>query len=246
MFIVLFTGQLNMALSIAEKQRYYRERQKAQGSHEEMKSKDRKRKNDKRKSLSAADLKKLQKAEQNYNRKIRAKTEIATPEPTTRSPQQHFRSPQALGKAIKRVSSSLPQSPRKRSKVIKTLVKRFSVSINNERSARGGSNKVSEETCNLVKAFYCRDDISWQSPNRKDVAKTHDQDGNKDHKQKRFLVMTLGECHRLTVQCTWMNIQTILLACQNSVPFVQNMYFWHRISLIMCVYASTMRMSDFF
>ena len=190
-----------MPLSNVEKQRRWREKQKEKGNHEELKAKDRKRKTDKRKSLSATDLKKLQKAERDYKRKARAgpPAEIGTPEPTG-SPQQPFRSVQSLGKAVKRVSSNLPNSPRKRSKVIRTLVKRFHIHVSDkdhEHSAQGGSNKISEETCMLVKTFYCRDDISWQSPNRKDVVKTRDENGNVNHKPKRFLVMTLGECHRL-------------------------------------------------
>ena len=112
-----------MPLSNAEKQKRYREKKIAQGQHDEMKAKERDCKQNNRKSLSAVDMKTLRRAERDRARE--SLWAIGTPNPTPKSPQLF--NPQSLGKAVSRAVGHLPHNPRKRSKVIRTLVKRFEV-----------------------------------------------------------------------------------------------------------------------
>lgn len=185
-----------MALSKAEKQRRYRERLKTKGKTEEVREKDRLRKQNKRKSLSLTGLKKLRKAERDSKRRHRASLQQKQ-SPASSSPLQSYITAQSLGKAVKRAANSLPQSPRKRSKVIRTLAKKFSLSAAVEPNTR--CTKISDDARNAVIAYFCRDDISWQSPNRKDTAIVR-SNGTKEYIQKRFLVMTMKEAYSLFLQ----------------------------------------------
>ncbi|KAJ8051205.1 hypothetical protein HOLleu_04685 [Holothuria leucospilota] len=174
---------------------------KNKGTYEQVKENDRQRKKAKRRSLPHGALKALRRAQCDSQRKHRMKIKgIGSPSANVASPVS-FRSAQSLGKSVKRAANTLPTSPRKRNKVIRSLVKRYGVEtdIDLNCSSRGGSNKILEETGQAVEQFYCRDDITWQSPNRKDKVKITNEDGSVTDAQKRFMVMTLKECHSLFV-----------------------------------------------
>ena len=99
----LFVFQ-DMPLSGKEKQRRFREKKKQEGTYDEYKAKDNKRKKDKRKSLSHADLKKLQRAERDYQRKRRQESRNAQQATDTPESLGTYKTRQSLGKAVKRVS----------------------------------------------------------------------------------------------------------------------------------------------
>lgn len=94
----------------------------------------------------------------------------------------------------------LPCSPCKRRKVANTLAKKFKVTEGDDDSTRKGHTKMSDETSQAITAFFCRDDISWQSTNRKDGVISRRKDGTKEYIPKRFLVLTMKECHSLFLQ----------------------------------------------
>ena len=77
---------------------------------------------------------------------------------TTLDTHLSYKTPQALGKAISRVSQKLPSSPRKKTAVIKVLAKRAGV-IPAEKSKKKSASCISEETTKFVKGFYTRSDI---------------------------------------------------------------------------------------
>lgn len=154
-----------MVLTAAEKQRLYRERLKAKGLYEKIKEKDRKRKVEKRQSLTAVQLKKMRLKEkinkQNCRRRI-----LQTSTFTEISP---YKSPKTLSKAVCRVSRALPSSPRKCLKVVKEIASKYIPQVKCLEQAKAATNrKVSQEIENCVSNFYQKNDISWQAPGKKD------------------------------------------------------------------------------
>ena len=100
---------------------------------------------------------------------------------------------QTLGKALKKVNKSLPQSPRKKVAVVKALAKSFQLVTEKKKTGL----EIPQETKELVKAFYRREDISRFMPGKQDVVTLLDDDGNKYKEQKRILTMTIAESFNL-------------------------------------------------
>lgn len=188
----------------AQRMRECRERQKLEpGKIEEMKQKDRERKKLIRQELilngGISNLRKYEREKKMVLRKIKK--------------MQHNRndtlvlSPSALGKATVRVKKALPHSPRKSVEVLGKLVKslsptKLSTFLNVtglgkhkktdlvQRKRR--SDALSVETIRLVKAFFLRDDVSWQCPGRKDTVSVQTENGKTQY-QKRLLLVNLSE-----------------------------------------------------
>ena len=102
-------------------------------------------------------------------RKLRAKKKPARDvgECSTSTP---YRSSQSLGKAMKRVRTSLPKSPRKQRCVVSKLAESIglNVSPNSSPSTLCHGSVLSTDTKKCVVEFYNNSDISWQVPGRKD------------------------------------------------------------------------------
>lgn len=102
-------------------------------------------------------------------RKLRAKKKPAwdVGECSTSTP---YRSSQSLGKAMKRVRTSLPKSPRKQRCVVSKLAESIglNVSPNSFPSTLCHGSALSTDTKKCVVEFYNNSDISWQAPGRKD------------------------------------------------------------------------------
>jgi hypothetical protein len=110
---------------------------------------------------------------------------------------QAYSTPQALGKAVGKVKSRLPNSPRKRKAVIKKLASSTGLHISKRRKADlEGNRRVSEATISKVQAFYVQDSVSRQAPGRRDFVTTW-QNGKKEHLQKRHMMFSLKEAHAL-------------------------------------------------
>lgn len=97
---------------------------------------------------------------------------------------QAYQTPQALGKALGKVSRVLPQSPRKRKAVVFKLA-HASGFLRKKKYTRGNRG-LPKETVNLVKDFFQLDSISCQAPDRKDFV-TVRGNNTKHHIQKRHL-----------------------------------------------------------
>ncbi|KAJ8041142.1 hypothetical protein HOLleu_11877 [Holothuria leucospilota] len=183
-----------MPMSNKERQQKWRQKQKENGTYEQVRKKFRESRKKKRSSLSNRELKVVREKERLRQQKYRAK-KVEQPIVGTKSP---LMSAQTLGKAVQRVSANLPKSPRKRSRVVKALSKKFGTCHHEETSKNGsgGYNKLSDKSVETITNYYCRDDISWQSPNRKDSISIKNGD-EKNHTQKRFMLITLKECYAL-------------------------------------------------
>ena len=123
-----------------------------------------------------------------------------------------FISPQSLGKAVHRVKSSLPKSPKKVPVVISKIVedlsprKRKAVleACDNsckrkkpdsvERKKR--SDALTEEEANKVEEFFMRDDISRICPGKKDFVSVKTPSG-RVQKQKRLLLLNIHEAYEV-------------------------------------------------
>ena len=81
-----------------------------------------------------------------------------------------YRSSQSLGKAMKRVRTSLPKFPRKQQCVVSKLAESIglNVSPNSSPSTLCHGSALSTDTKKCVVEFYNNSDILWQAPGRKD------------------------------------------------------------------------------
>ena len=124
---------------------------------------------------------------------------------TSTSSATPYRCPQTLGKAVKRAMVSLPVSPRKQRCVIGKLAASVGLSITGPRPIASSSPlRLSDETQQLVQAFYQSGDISWQAPGRKDHVTIRDKndDGSvtKRVEQTRYMLMSLREAYHKFVE----------------------------------------------
>ncbi|XP_033095864.1 uncharacterized protein LOC117100325 [Anneissia japonica] len=179
-----------MPLTAAEKSKRYRDKLKERISPDEYKRRDRERKKKKRQGLSNRELKKLRAAQAENQRRYRQK--VCEKENLNCSAQ-------SLGKATKRVIETLPKSPRKRSKLVKILAEKFAACDTEVILAQSGCQGLPKSTLDAVTSHFCHDDISWQSPSRKDVIAIK-ANGEKKLVAKRFLRMSLKECHALYLE----------------------------------------------
>ncbi|XP_033120803.1 uncharacterized protein LOC117119932, partial [Anneissia japonica] len=171
-----------MPLTSKEKTARYRQRLKDEGKYDMMKERDMKRKQEKRKNMTSKERKKYLEKEREYKRKSRERLEDINLTPK-----------QTMGKLMKRTEKSLPSSPRKKSRVLRKLAKKFVIE-NDGNCQQCPGNSLPDSTVKAVADFFCRDDISWQSPNRKDYVLIE-----KVPVQKRFLIMSLKECYQLFI-----------------------------------------------
>ena len=109
------------------------------------------------------------------------------------TPSKAFKSAASLGKAVRRVSRFLPQSPGKKAAVVRKLA----ISTSLFGPARGQSNalKIPNKTVEQVQEFFQRDDISRQAPGMKDAILVRDGT-TKKRVQKRHLTMTVQEAYK--------------------------------------------------
>ena len=125
---------------------------------------------------------------------------------------ESFKSPQSLGKAVRKVNKSLPKSPSKVPHVIAKVVQQMSPrkrksileicdhlvkrrKLDNETRKRR-SDAISDVNVKLIEEFYMSDDISRMCPGRKDYI-TVKIDGGKEHRQKRLLLYNISEVYEL-------------------------------------------------
>jgi hypothetical protein len=104
-----------------------------------------------------------------------------------------FKCKQSLEKAIKRVDGALPKSPRKREEVLYHLCERHCIFEANGKSAKVW-NVLTRETIERVTNFYVREEISWTSPNMKDIAKLP---GTSERVSRLYMTVTLNEAYEI-------------------------------------------------
>lgn len=184
----------------AERNRNYRKRIRANAdSYAAYKDKDRERKRASRKKvLSPLEAEKQRIKCRQRVRLHRLKKKAAatgTPAPAHDPSDIAFayKSPQALGKAVYKLTPLLPHSPRKRKAVISKLTKSSGLSLSdNTQHSPSGNKKIDESTVQCVQKFYFQDSMSRQAPGRRDYVIVR-QRGKKSKLQKRHLMWSLKE-----------------------------------------------------
>lgn len=123
-----------------------------------------------------------------------------------------FKSPQSLGKAVRKVNKSLPKSPSKAHHVIANVVQQMSPRkrksvleicdqlVKKRKSEvekrKKRSDAISDKDTRSIEEFYMRDDISRMCPGRKDFVTVRSKEG-KEHKQKRLLIYNISEVYEI-------------------------------------------------
>ncbi|CAF1125761.1 unnamed protein product [Adineta steineri] len=175
-----------MKLTAAQKQKRYREKLKRKGRHNAMKAKNRERMRNMRSQLSDFEREQYRKRDATARKAARAAND--------RLSNASFSSKQTLGKAIQKVTRCLPQDPSKKRIVIQTIAQSLGLisQSHHKRSTRQLSLKVKDD----VIKFYCRDDISYQMPGKRDTIVVR-ENGTKSTHQKRILLYNIREVHQL-------------------------------------------------
>ena len=183
--------------------------------HEEYKKKDRERKKkkyaEKKRTMSETEKSKLREKERLKKRGQAARKRLQNFK-NREETHDLFKSPQSLGKAVKRVQKSLPKQDEKKTQVLSQVVyalsprKRRAVlescdtAVKRRRSEERGrkirSDALAEEEIKLVENFFNRDDISRICPGKKDFLSVKTSEG-RELRQKRLLLVNVNEAYEL-------------------------------------------------
>ena len=90
----------------------------------------------------------------------------------------------------------MPCSPRKKREVVKLLFKQLNIDKEDCLHTKTSTERISQDTVNVIKTFYQRDDISRMAPGKRDVV-TIRSDTGKEKVQKRHLYISIKETDTL-------------------------------------------------
>jgi hypothetical protein len=195
-----------MTLTAAQKQKRYRENLKRKGRHNAMKAKNRERMKNMRSKLSDFQREQYRKRDAAAHKNARAANKqqsryvIVTCTTFVKRVNcfillsTSFGSKQSFGKAVKKVTRCLPQDPSKKKLVIQAIAQ--SIGLIDPPLHKRITRKVSRQLMDDIVEFYCRDDISYQLPGKRDTIVVR-QDGTKSIHQKRILLYNIREVHQL-------------------------------------------------
>ena len=107
-----------------------------------------------------------------------------------------YSSIQGLSRATNRVKKVLPCSPRKKREVVKLLFKQLNIDKEDCLHRKTSTERISQDTVNVIKTFYQRDDISRMAPGKGNVVSIRSDTG-KEKVQKRHLYMSIKETYTL-------------------------------------------------
>ena len=122
-------------------------------------------------------------------------------------------SPKAFGKAINRAKKHLPKSPERKvlllAKMVESLSPRKRKAVvdlcdsnlkrrkEQEKDRKKRCDAFTDDEVKMVQNFYVRDDISRMLPGKKGYVSVKQADGKREHRQKRVLLLKIGEAHEL-------------------------------------------------
>lgn len=113
-----------------------------------------------------------------------------------------YKSKQSLFKAVNRVRQSLPQNDDRKKLVLKELFSQYypeaSKMLNKSISQKTNilkQNLRKEINHQHARNFYSRSDISYEAPGKSDVMFIKNANKQKELRQKRYMVMTVGEAY---------------------------------------------------
>ena len=197
-------SNLRMAKTSTERSKQFRKKLKEDPEKYNIyKSKDNERKKIERnkqkvqQSRSPAEVARQKKLNRERVRKFRMNKKIKQVDLDSEEYTAAYSTPQALGKAVGKVKSHLPKSPRKRKAVVAKLASAAGIKIVKKKKLSLVGNKcISTQIISKVKAYYMLDSISRQAPGKKDFV-TSWKSGKKEHLQKRHMMLSLKETHAL-------------------------------------------------
>ena len=111
--------------------------------------------------------------------------------------QSAFGSRQSLFRNVSQAEKNLPNSPRKKSKVLSNLAKRYELRIQYQKK-RGPKAKhlISDQEDWLMEVFE-RSDLTYTNPGRRDHVYTGKSNGEKQYVQKRYLLWSLHDALKI-------------------------------------------------
>ncbi|KAK2548197.1 hypothetical protein P5673_031662 [Acropora cervicornis] len=181
--------------------------------HEEYKKKKKKKYAEKKRTMSETEKSKLREKERLKKRVQAARKLLQSSKNTCREEAKDlFKSPQSLGKAVKRVQKSLPKQDKKKIQVLSQVVcalpprkrrgvlESCDVAVKRRRSDKSGrkirSDALAEEEIKVVENFFNRDDISRICPGKRDFLSVKTSEG-RELRQKRLLLVNVNEAYEL-------------------------------------------------
>lgn len=112
-----------------------------------------------------------------------------------------YKTPQALGKALKKVNVALPLSPSKRRKVLSVLTEHAGLKITTEKcSSTKSSQALHPDVIQRVSDFYNDPSIVFICPGMNDVMALWNENGQKEKKTKMYLQMFIKEAYYMYKQ----------------------------------------------
>jgi hypothetical protein len=144
-----------------------------------------------------ADARKERQARNSKNYYHRKKIRL---EAEKEAPQVAYKSRQSLGKAVCKAASTLPRSPRKKTAVLLSLLRKNGIDLVDEQSSSSQKvpwNKVSDEHVDMARKFFLSEEVSWTSPFAKDSMKIA---GSTEKIARCYLVCSLREAHQIFQQ----------------------------------------------
>jgi hypothetical protein len=184
-----------MPLSGAERARRCREK-KTTGLSETVKQRDRKRKRLARSKMSSSQLAALRLRQRNNLRKFCEKTKTNPVGPALNT--SSFASKQSKGKALNKIMRALLLNKDKQIELIHKIAEDLNI-LKLEKKQERVYQSISLEVRKKINEFYCRDDISYQSPCKRDTITTK-ENGLKLKLQRRYLLYSLRELYEIVIQ----------------------------------------------
>ncbi|CAF0830692.1 unnamed protein product [Adineta steineri] len=158
-----------------------------------MKQASRIRDNKRRHNLIGDALQQLRSRQKEASKKYRERKKLER----MNNKQSSYKSRQSFGKAVKRVTESLPKDTNKCISVIRHIAQELNIIPKTTSSHKREQRSLPNDLKKLVIEFYHRDDISYQLPGKRDCISIKDDNGNSTTVQKRILLLTIREAYQL-------------------------------------------------
>ena len=142
-----------------------------------------------------------------WRQKQREKQQEQKDNPSPGPSKKAYRTPQSLGKAVRKLEMSLPKSPRKKKAAVSVLAKRTGVQLAETAYYKEGTvaHAMARDDEKLIRDFFFRTDIVYTAPGLKEEM-TIWEDGKKHKLRKHYLVMYLREAYAL-FRKTYSNVE---------------------------------------
>ena len=183
-------------MTSAERMRRYREKQKKMNPNFSSEESARIERIRKKRLVDNPGAERLKSGETSAKHRSKKRKMETVSSATCTTPGGGFRSPQGVGKAVKRLQDVLPRSPNKRNQTIHGLVKSHGVQVENTMNEQLSKTAMSEDVIKLVKEFYVRSNIVYTMLGMKDEI-TIWTDSKKQKLRKFYLCMYIKEVYRM-------------------------------------------------